>query len=142
MAVWESDLLAMVKRERQKYKQRKRSLTSGRERREDATLAMLAKFQTRLHTAHTLAGQCDDDEGHKEEEERAEGGTTTRMICPEDAQYEQLKMRHKLHFEAGAVGGRVLDPNVHDDDRYSIHDPRNPLTQRRRQARPATRDAR
>lgn len=41
-------------------------------------------------------------------------------------------MNHKLQFEAENKK-KVLDANVHDVDRYEIHDPRNPLTKRRRE---------
>ena len=56
----ENDLLAMVKKERQKYKWRKKQL-GRRENREEATLAMLAKFQTKVVAARMLAGDYDDD---------------------------------------------------------------------------------
>lgn len=40
-------------------------------------------------------------------------------------------MHHTLRFEEQK--NKVLDANVHDIDRYEIHDPRNPLTKRRRE---------
>jgi hypothetical protein len=67
----DNDLLSMVKKERQKYKTRKRQIGQG-ESREAATLAMLAKFQTKLSAARTLAGDYDDEE-EEEEKPGAEG---------------------------------------------------------------------
>lgn len=40
-------------------------------------------------------------------------------------------MQHTLRFEEQKR--KVLDANIHDVDRYEIHDPRNPLTKRRRE---------
>ena len=54
----------MVKKERQKYKSRKKQL-GRRENREEATLAMLARFQKKLSTARMLAGDYDDIEEEK-----------------------------------------------------------------------------
>jgi peptidyl-prolyl cis-trans isomerase SDCCAG10 len=44
-------------------------------------------------------------------------------------------MHHKLHF-AGSdkPKTKVIDANIHDNDRYNISDPRNPLNLRRREA--------
>ena len=42
------------------------------------------------------------------------------------------RVGHKLNFEPS--GSKVMDANVHDVDRYAVFDPRNPLTQRRREA--------
>lgn len=43
-----------------------------------------------------------------------------------------FRTRHKLQFES--ADHKVLDANVHDVDRYTVYDPRNPLNQRRREA--------
>ena len=63
----------MVKKERQKYKSRKKQL-GRRQNREESTLAMLAKFQSKLAAARTVAGDYDDaeDEKNAEEEEDAD----------------------------------------------------------------------
>ncbi|XP_076440849.1 uncharacterized protein LOC143280150 [Babylonia areolata] len=125
----ERDLLAMVKKERQKYKQRKKQLGGSRQNREDATLAMLATFQNKLATARMMGGDYDDVDDDKNEEEDD----------PDDMSW----MRHKLHFGEEAIKSKVLDANVQDDDRYTLNDPRNPLTQRRRESsKKAMRDKR
>ena len=73
LCLTENDLLAMVKKERQKYKSRKKQL-GRRENREDVTLAMLAKFKNKLAAARTVAGDYDDvdEEKNAEEEEEEE----------------------------------------------------------------------
>lgn len=43
------------------------------------------------------------------------------------------RMRHRLHFEEEAQKTKVIDANVPDSDRYELSDPRNPMTQRRRE---------
>lgn len=125
----EGDLLAQVKKERQKYKLRKKMI-GKKENREAATLAMLEKFQSRLMAARTLAGDYDDAEEEKEGED-------------EDDPSDMSWLRHKLHFEEEAQKKKVIDANIHDNDRYDISDPRNPLTQRRREtSKKAMRDKR
>lgn len=85
--------------------------------RESITLALLDKFKNKLTSAKTIASGYSDDEKEEEEEE-------------EDT--DKSWMSHKLQFEDDKK--KVLDANVHDVDRYEIHDPRNPLTKRRREA--------
>lgn len=43
-------------------------------------------------------------------------------------------MRHKLRFMDDDRKRKVIDANIEELDRYEIHDPRNPLTKRRREA--------
>ncbi|KAK7489039.1 hypothetical protein BaRGS_00019700 [Batillaria attramentaria] len=121
----EGDLLALVKKERQKYKMRKKQI-GKKQNREAATLELLAKFQNRLAAARTLAGDYDDEEV---EEEKGEGNDDE-----EEDPADMSWLRHKLHFEDEGKKKKVIDANVHDNDRYQLSDPRNPLTQRRRES--------
>ena len=53
----------------------------------------------------------------------------TSIFC-----YYFFRMRHKLKFMTEDRKRKVIDANVEELDRYEIHDPRNPLTKRRREA--------
>ena len=43
-----------------------------------------------------------------------------------------FRLSHRLQFEGRDAN--VIDVNVDSEDRYTISDPRNPLTKRRREA--------
>ena len=63
-----NEVIAAYKAERQKYKKAKVKKGSGRE---EATLALLAKFQTKLESVKKISGDYSD------EEEEAEGEAET-----------------------------------------------------------------
>lgn len=64
-----NEVIAAYKAERQKYKKAKVKKGSGRE---EATLALLAKFQTKLESVKKISGDYSE-----EEEEAAEGEAET-----------------------------------------------------------------
>ena len=114
--------LAAFKANRQQYKeQQKKKLKKGSDR-ENQTLAMLAKFQSKLQTAKQFA-----DYGDEEKKEDLEEGEDE-----EDDPNDVSWMSHQLKFDSKA--NKVLDANVNDAERYEIFDPRNPMNQRRREA--------
>ncbi|BFZ17122.1 hypothetical protein BsWGS_20158 [Bradybaena similaris] len=120
----EPDFLEAFKLERQKYKNLKKQQCKKGMTREAQTLAILEKFQSKLSSVKQLAGDYSDsgaEEGNEADDNVEEDVTDISW------------MRHKLKFEV-APKKKVLDANVADSDRYEIHDPRNPLTQRRREA--------
>lgn len=84
---------------------------------------MLAGFKTKLQSARQLNTGYSDDEVEGKEEEDVEDEST-------DISW----MKHKLQFEDEETKKKVLDANVTDLDRYDYFDPRNPLTQRRKEA--------
>ncbi|CAG5125701.1 unnamed protein product [Candidula unifasciata] len=118
----EPDFLEAFKLERQKYKTLKKQQNKKGLTREAQTLAILEKFQSKLSSVKHVAVEYSDSETEDKNDDDVE----------EDAS-DMSWMRHKLQFEADNKK-KVLDPNVTDSDRYEIHDPRNPMTQRRREA--------
>ncbi|WAR23863.1 CWC27-like protein, partial [Mya arenaria] len=128
-----SDPLADFKRERLKYKAlRKQQGKKGS--REEVTLALLEKFKNKLTDSRTGA-----DEGEGKEEGVGKQAVGKPVVADGDEEEEETEedladtswLAHKLHFEEQAR--KVLDANISDLDRYEIHDPRNPLTKRRRE---------
>ncbi|KAJ8305542.1 hypothetical protein KUTeg_016087 [Tegillarca granosa] len=124
----ENDMVAEYQAEKQKYVNMKKQSKKGSSR-EEMTLAMLSKFQTKLRSASILGGNYDDDE-EETKEESEEGEKKEEHDDVGDFSW----MRHKLIFENEAQKRKVIDANVAELDRYEIFDPRNPLTQRRREA--------
>ncbi|XP_062595408.1 spliceosome-associated protein CWC27 homolog, partial [Saccostrea cucullata] len=114
-----NEVIAAYKAEREKYKKAKVKKGSGRE---EATLALLAKFQSKLDSVKRISGDYSD------EEEAPEGETETAE-APGDMSW----MTHKLIFEDEERKKKVIDANIQELDRYEIYDPRNPLTKRRRE---------
>lgn len=104
-----------------KYKQEQKKKVKKGSDREAQTLAMLAKFQSKLNTAKKFV-EYDEEETTKVSEGEADEED------PDDVSW----MRHQLKFDA--KGSKVLDANVADVERYEIFDPRNPMNQRRREA--------
>ncbi|KAK6989768.1 peptidyl-prolyl cis-trans isomerase CWC27 [Biomphalaria glabrata] len=121
------DFLESFKMERQRFKEQKKMLKKPGQSREEQTLALLEKFQSKLSSVKQLSVGYSDSEGEDDKE------TKKMSDFPEDDAGDLSWMRHKLQFDDGG-GKKVLDANVADADRYEIHDPRNPLTQRRREA--------
>ncbi|XP_045159085.2 spliceosome-associated protein CWC27 homolog [Mercenaria mercenaria] len=113
-----NDPLADFKRERLKYKALRKEQGKKGLNREEITLSILNKFKTKLEGSRKLAGRYSDDEDKDED--------------LEDDATDLSWMHHKLQFEEEGKK-KVLDANIHDVDRYEIHDPRNPLTKRRRE---------
>lgn len=64
-----NEVIAAYKAERQKYKKAKIKKGSGRE---EATLALLAKFQSKLETVKKISGDYSDEEEAQEGETEAE----------------------------------------------------------------------
>lgn len=116
-----TDFLEVFKQERKKYKSLKKNQSKKGKDREAQTLALLDSFKSKLSSAKQLSTGYSDSEEEKEVEED--------MV---DESNDISWLKHKLKFdEAGK--NKVLDANVTDVDRYDVFDPRNPLTQRRRE---------
>merc|ERR1712227_629866 len=99
-----NEMLLNYHKEQKKYKEKtKGNVPKKKASREDATLAMLAKFKQKL----TKISEADDESGDS-------------------------WMKNTLRFENNdPVLAR--DASTKDDDWYEIYDPRNPLNQRRRE---------
>ncbi|XP_013398671.1 peptidyl-prolyl cis-trans isomerase CWC27 homolog [Lingula anatina] len=117
----EDPALVEFKQERQKYKERKKTQPKKGAGREEQTLALLAKFQNKLHEAISMDKTKSKSSIEGEEEEDDDN---------DDSDISWLG--HKLEFEDKS--GKVLDANVDDSERYEIFDPRNPMNKRRREA--------
>lgn len=111
------DPLADFKRERLKYKALRKEQGKKGSTREEITLSILNKFKSKLDVTRSMAGAY-GEEGKTEDDEEEDDG-------------DMSWMNHRLNFEEQTK--KVLDANIHDVDRYEIHDPRNPLTKRRRE---------
>ena len=125
-----NDMLQSFHREQKKYKEKtKGNLPKKKASREDATLAMLAKFKQKLEKIH-------DDEDPDEESSKKED--VTKDGDKEDDDDDEIvgdswmKKSSGLRFENNDP---VLakDASTKDDDWFDIYDPRNPLNQRRRE---------
>ncbi|KAH3849465.1 spliceosome-associated protein CWC27 homolog [Dreissena polymorpha] len=112
------DPLADFKRERQKYKALRNQQGKKGSSREELTLNMLNKFKSTLASTKSLVSDSVDKEREEFNDEEEDLSDTSWL-------------NHKLQFEDQG-GRKVIDANVADLDRYEIHDPRNPLTKRRR----------
>merc|ERR1711915_906057 len=102
-----NDMLLSYHKEQKKYKEKtKGNVPKKKASREDATLAMLAKFKQKLEKINDV-----------EEDEDVTGDNW---------------MKNTLKFESNDP---VLakDASTKDDDWFDIYDPRNPLNQRRRE---------
>jgi len=120
-----NDLLEAFKAERRKFKNLKKEQPKKGSDREAHTLALLQGFQTKLQSVKQLTtGYSDDDD---DDEEGKEDDV-------EDENNDISWMKHKLQFENEETKKKVLDANVTELDRYDVFDPRNPLTQRRKEA--------
>ncbi|CAL1546590.1 unnamed protein product [Lymnaea stagnalis] len=120
-----TDFLEAFKMERQRFKDLKKMQKKKGESREAQTLALLERFQSKLSSVKQLSEDHPDSEG--EEDMKNEDSDK------EDETGDISWMRKKLKFEDTGMK-KVIDANIPDTDRYEIHDPRNPLTQRRREA--------
>ena len=127
-----NDMLQSFHREQKKYKEKtKGNLPKKKASREDATLAMLAKFKQKLEKIH-------DDEDPDEESSKKEDVTKDGDKEDDDDDDDEIvgdswmKKSSGLRFENNDP---VLakDASTKDDDWFDIYDPRNPLNQRRRE---------
>lgn len=107
------------RQEREKYKILRTQQKKKGAGREEQTLAILAKFQSRLHDIQMQPAEEEKKETADENEDEDEGDDLSWL-------------GHKLEFEDKSK--KVMDANVAEDDRYEIFDPRNPMNQRRREA--------
>ncbi|XP_070562465.1 spliceosome-associated protein CWC27 homolog [Ptychodera flava] len=115
-----NDALAVFRREKKKYAEKKKQLSKGSSR-EVETLAMLAKFQNRLQSFR----QSTEGEEEKEEEEEDEAEDDENDIPTSSW------LNHRLQFENHE--SKVKDANIQDEDTFAIFDPRNPINKRRRE---------
>merc|ERR1711915_330506 len=114
-----NDMLLSYHKEQKKYKEKtKGNVPKKKTSREDATLAMLAKFKQKLEKINDV----EEDEKEKEVDETEDD---------EDVTGDNW-MKNTLKFESNDP---VLakDASTKDDDWFDIYDPRNPLNQRRRE---------
>merc|ERR1711978_284408 len=110
--------------EQKKYKEKtKGNVPTKKASREDATLAMLAKFKQKLVKIN-------------DEEEDESSNADNKEVAAKDDEDEDLTgdnwMKNTLRFESNDP---VLakDASTKDDDWFDIYDPRNPMNQRRRE---------
>lgn len=128
-----SEVVESYMKERQKYQDMKKEQGKKGSEREAMTLSILSKFQNKLSSAKVIAGDYDDEEEEKaEEKEETKKDEEEKEI--DDDPTDLSWMRHKLKFMNEDRKRKVIDANVEELDRYEIHDPRNPLTKRRREA--------
>merc|ERR1719322_1925121 len=120
-----NDMLLSYHKEQKKYKEKtKGNVPKKKASREDATLAMLAKFKQKL----TKISEADDEA----KVERVARNDQDKEDNDEDDVSGDSWMKNTLRFENNdPVLAR--DASTKDDDWYEIYDPRNPLNQRRRE---------
>uniref|UniRef100_T2MAL9 Spliceosome-associated protein CWC27 homolog n=1 Tax=Hydra vulgaris TaxID=6087 RepID=T2MAL9_HYDVU len=109
-----NDLMAQLATERKVMLKRKKEeaiLKKNGDGREKETLQLLASFSSKI----------------------------TDVLNSSDLPEEESWMNHKLKFEDNEE--RAKDANMKGDDWYDIYDPRNPITQRRREKSKKAKDA-
>lgn len=113
-----NDLMKELKEQRQQFIRQKKenSMLKKGGKRENETLALLAGFENQLSHAK--------DEGLPSQPEPTENEQTTEQ----DGGW----MSHTLTFEEDLV--KAKDANIQNADTFDIIDPRNPITQRRKEA--------
>jgi len=127
-------MLQSFHREQKKYKEKtKGNVPKKKASREDATLAMLAKFKQKLEKIHDdddLVGDSSKNDSSKDvkDGEVDEGDEDDEEIVGDS----WMKKSSGLRFDNNDP---VLakDASTKDDDWFDIYDPRNPLNQRRRE---------
>ncbi|XP_077981158.1 spliceosome-associated protein CWC27 homolog [Glandiceps talaboti] len=127
-------VLAEFRNEKKKYKEKRKKLGKGSSR-EDETLAMLAKFQSRLQSVRTSIEEREEEETV---ENKADGKEEKEDVEEEEEEEDDgvdipagSLLKHRLHFESRH--NKVKDANVQDEDTFAIYDPRNPINKRRRE---------
>ncbi|ODM89313.1 Peptidyl-prolyl cis-trans isomerase CWC27 [Orchesella cincta] len=108
--------------EQQKYKEVK-AKAPKKEDREAQTLALLAKFKSKIETAKEAYADTEDPKGNLEEGEEEEEEK------PDDISW----LARKLQNEQSKGEVLAKDANTKSDDWFDIYDPRNTLTKRRRE---------
>ncbi|KAL5016749.1 hypothetical protein ScPMuIL_006338 [Solemya velum] len=124
------DAIAEYKMERQKYRDMRKKQAKKGSAREEMTMSLLSEFQSKLKAAKTLGGHYSEEEEEGRGNEMEEGEIDTEESTDDTGGISW--MRHKLQFDGNSR--KVIDANIQELDRYEIFDPRNPMTQRRRQA--------
>lgn len=116
--VEQSSAVSEYHQELERFSRKKKQMQAKGASREEQTMAMLKKFQNKLFEAK---------EAHGEEK------TKTLGDDEEIADDDDTWMWHRLEAERSAP---VLarDANTKQDDWYDIHDPRNEMNKRRREA--------
>nr|XP_006813547.1 PREDICTED: peptidyl-prolyl cis-trans isomerase CWC27 homolog [Saccoglossus kowalevskii] len=125
----ENKVLDDFHKERKKYVEMKKKQSKGSSR-EEATLALLSKFQSRLHTARISIDEENDEKPEKTENVKEVAEDEEEKDDENDIPVESW-IKHRLKFENHA--GKVKDANIQDEDTFAIHDPRNPINKRRRE---------
>merc|ERR1719422_2169038 len=120
-----NEMLLNYHKEQKKFKEKtKGNVPKKKASREDATLAMLAKFKQKL----TKISEADDEA----KVESVARNDQDKEDDDEDDVSGDSWMKNTLRFENNdPVLAR--DASTKDDDWYEIYDPRNPLNQRRRE---------
>ncbi|XP_011675286.2 spliceosome-associated protein CWC27 homolog [Strongylocentrotus purpuratus] len=131
----QGDELEEFHAQKKKFKAKKKTMTKKGSTREQETLAMLAKFQNKLHSAIlNKKPEPEKEDKEKENEEKEEGeyreGEEEKKEEGEEEEGENWLV-HSLQFEDH--DGKVKDANMKDADTFSIYDPRNPMNKRRRE---------
>lgn len=107
-------------KEEKKHFQKRKKLSKGSNR-EEETLALLAKFQSKLVQA-SVKDEKDEEEGEAKDPKDEDDG---------DVKGDDW-LSHKLHFDTRS--SFVKDANIVDADTYDIYDPRNPINKRKRES--------
>lgn len=126
-----NDVVENFSKETEKYKEKKKKQKKKGSEREAQTMALLAKFQAKLHSAREKFAKEDeqDEVSAKAPLTKATSGDKEEDEEDED---ETKWLAHTLHFETHEA--KVKDANMNDEDTFEIFDPRNPINQRRREA--------
>lgn len=133
--VGKTDDLQEFHAQKKKFKTMKKTMAKKGASREEQTLAMLAKFQNKLHSA--ILSKKPETEREKEEREEGEYVEEEEMKKEEEEEKEEGEaeeddwLAHSLQFENHE--NTVKDANVKDADTFTIFDPRNPMNKRRRE---------
>ena len=127
-----NDMLASYHKEQKKYKtnQVAKPIPKSKASREEETLALLAKFKTKL--SGFKFGDDDEDALKTTEEEPKKDGDEKKDEDDDEEIVGDDWIKNTLVFESDAP---VLakDASTKDDDAWDIYDPRNPLNKRRRE---------
>ncbi|XP_076020225.1 spliceosome-associated protein CWC27 homolog [Genypterus blacodes] len=108
-----SEAVAEYLEGRKKYEEFRKQKKKKGSTREEQTMALLNKFKSKLSSAITEAPEEDDPEELEEDDDKG-------------------WMAHVLKFDEQTR--KVKDATMQDEDTFEIHDPRNPVNIRRREA--------
>ncbi|CAH1774256.1 unnamed protein product [Owenia fusiformis] len=110
-----NDPMAEFREQRKKFKELKKSQARKGAGREAQTMALLSKFQNKLHAAVEASEDQEEEKSGEEIKDTDDSWLAHKLVCD-------------------TKDGKVLDANVDDSDRYEIFDPRNPMNKRRRES--------